>query len=303
MLIPELADLQRPQWRSHVPALWRDNATIQLGDDVIIDRVSPEQVEWLRRLDGSHTGEQLGAELTFSLTDARRLVRCLRAAGAVIDAATVPQALRFTAAEARDALVRRWDAAVDQHRDPVRAIQMIDARDRLRVAIIGEGELRDALARALEAAGLTEVATTASAGCVVLADAHHPDVPAHLDATYLDIPHLHVGVRGDRGIVGPMVVPGVTGCLRCAHLHRRDRDRAWSLLAVQWSQAGASTADPLVVILAAAHAAQLVRTWVDEPRDPQRWADLAVELRLSWLQGQVVSRPPHPLCGCRWPAA
>ena len=40
------------------------------------------------------------------------------------------------------------------------------------------------------------------------------------------IPHLPVRVRDGAGLVGPLVMPGVTSCLRCADLHRSDRDAA-----------------------------------------------------------------------------
>jgi hypothetical protein len=51
----------------------------------------------------------------------------------------------------------------------------------------------------------------------------------HLDRTA----HLTAGVDGSRAVIGPLVLPGVTSCLRCADLHRCDRDPAWPRLAVQ----------------------------------------------------------------------
>ena len=45
--------------------------------------------------------------------------------------------------------------------------------------------------------------------------------------------HLAVDLRVDAGVIGPLVLPGLTSCLRCADLHRRDRDPAWPALAVQ----------------------------------------------------------------------
>ena len=45
--------------------------------------------------------------------------------------------------------------------------------------------------------------------------------------------HLLVQVSGGTGAVGPLVLPGLTSCLRCADLHRLDRDPAWDALAVQ----------------------------------------------------------------------
>jgi hypothetical protein len=45
--------------------------------------------------------------------------------------------------------------------------------------------------------------------------------------------HLVVQTGGEHLVVGPLVLPGLTSCLRCADLHRSDRDPAWSALAAQ----------------------------------------------------------------------
>ena len=47
------------------------------------------------------------------------------------------------------------------------------------------------------------------------------------------VAHLAVRVRDGTGLVGPLVIPGVTSCLGCADLHRRDRDAAWPAVAAQ----------------------------------------------------------------------
>jgi bacteriocin biosynthesis cyclodehydratase domain-containing protein len=47
------------------------------------------------------------------------------------------------------------------------------------------------------------------------------------------LPHLVAWAGAERGVVGPLALPGVASCLRCADLHRLDRDYAWSALAVQ----------------------------------------------------------------------
>ena len=52
-------------------------------------------------------------------------------------------------------------------------------------------------------------------------------------STGAQVPHLVATVRGETGVVGPLVVPGVTSCLRCADLHRRDADPRWPRLAAQ----------------------------------------------------------------------
>ncbi|WP_462188351.1 ThiF family adenylyltransferase [Frankia sp. CcWB2] len=45
--------------------------------------------------------------------------------------------------------------------------------------------------------------------------------------------HLVAGVRETTGIVGPLVVPTVTACLHCQHLHRYSRNPVWPVLAMQ----------------------------------------------------------------------
>lgn len=289
-----------------MPALWRDATTIQLGDDVVIDRVDAPTLTWLRSLDGLRTAQQVARELPIDVTQARRLLRALLAAGAIDDAACTPASARWAGREHRDALAAHMDALVAVHHDSHLAATLVERRQRHRVAILGTGTLRDEVAAALDAAGVQEVATVEKAHVIVLANAHHPDVPAHFDHDAMDLPHLHVGAFGERATVGPFVVPGVTSCLRCAHLHRRDADPAWPLLAVQWSQAivamGGPLVDPLLARAAGVQAAILVRARSDAPEHPDRWAGRAVDLRLPELLPTTQSRPPHPLCGCLWTA-
>jgi hypothetical protein len=68
---------------------------------------------------------------------------------------------------------------------------------------------------------------------VVLTDAlvqHPARVAALMSARQ---PHLLVRVRDTTGIVGPLVVPGLTSCLRCADLHRSERDVSWPHICTQ----------------------------------------------------------------------
>jgi hypothetical protein len=41
------------------------------------------------------------------------------------------------------------------------------------------------------------------------------------------VPHLAVVTSPDRVVIGPLVLPGRTPCLRCLDLHRTDRDPGW----------------------------------------------------------------------------
>jgi bacteriocin biosynthesis cyclodehydratase domain-containing protein len=58
-----------------------------------------------------------------------------------------------------------------------------------------------------------------------------PRLSAGLAATGL--PHLMVHAAEGTGVVGPLVVPGRTSCLRCVDLHNTDTDPCWPALAAQ----------------------------------------------------------------------
>jgi hypothetical protein len=299
-----LARWRRPRLRDDVPILWRDRSTVQFGDDVILDRVSQAHIGWLASLDGLRSPAEIERDLPLPAAESARLLRAVIAAGALDDAARIPDAVRWAAPSQRDAETRRFGATLRTYRDLDAAYAAAGRREGCVVAIVGRDVLREHLVSAMDAAGL-RVDESARPALVVLADGHHPDVPAHFDHDLQDLPHLHVGVHAERGTVGPLVVPGRTSCLRCAHLHRRDADAAWPLLAVQWAQAVPAMShvptDPLLCRLAADHAALLARWWTDAPDRPDLWADVALELRLPDGTARRVPRPSHPLCGCRWP--
>lgn len=111
-------------------------------------------------------------------------------------------------------------------------------------------------------------------------------------------PHLVVTSAVDHGVVGPLVVPGLTSCLRCADLHRRDRDPAWPALAAQLAVVptrGVATEVALATVIVGTAALQAL-TFLDGG-DPD-CVDGSLELHLPDWQLRRRSRPVHPECGC-----
>lgn len=112
-------------------------------------------------------------------------------------------------------------------------------------------------------------------------------------------PHLHAGVVEGTGIVGPLVLPGETGCAGCLHQGRTDRDPAWPRLVAQWRSGRARSVPPCdlalsttVAGLAAAHAL----TFLDGGSPSSagvRWETSVPGL--NWEARQVW---PHPACPC-----
>lgn len=120
------------------------------------------------------------------------------------------------------------------------------------------------------------------------------------------VPHLAAGVRETTGVIGPLVLPGRSACLRCLDLTRADRDPAWSRIAAQLAGYRERPGDPCDVVLAALVAAQaaaqalafLDNEVVDGPLPPTVNGTLEVAMpdwrwrRRTW--------PRHPSCGCSW---
>jgi bacteriocin biosynthesis cyclodehydratase domain-containing protein len=115
----------------------------------------------------------------------------------------------------------------------------------------------------------------------------------------MGVPHLPVYLRDGTAVLGPLVVPGVSSCLTCADLHRRDRDPAWPMLAAQLSvprRRQREPADVVLASLAAALAAAQVLTLLDG-EDPAT-LDGTLEVRPPDWQVRRRTWLPHPLCGC-----
>lgn len=131
-------------------------------------------------------------------------------------------------------------------------------------------------------------------------DGDEPELP---DALFqARVPHLFAAVRETRGVVGPLVLPGGSTCLRCQHLHRADRDPAWPRVAAQLASARAGPG-PCAAVLAtavAALAAHQVLIHLDGVSAPPPTVNGSLELILPGWQCQRRPWPPHPRCGCGW---
>lgn len=113
------------------------------------------------------------------------------------------------------------------------------------------------------------------------------------------VAHLLVGVRETTAVVGPLVRPGSSSCLRCADLHRCDRDPAWPALVAQLAAPRRGSVEPCDVILAtltAAMGAMQALTQLDGGVP----AAVGSTLEVAMPQWQVRRRdwPAHHDCDC-----
>jgi bacteriocin biosynthesis cyclodehydratase domain-containing protein len=112
-------------------------------------------------------------------------------------------------------------------------------------------------------------------------------------------PHLLAQVRDTTGVVGPLVLPGRTPCVRCLELTRCDLDPAWPALAAQLSSSSARQAacDGPLALAVAAQGAMQVLAMVDATTEPAALGG-TLEMALPDWRWRRRSWPPHPDCGC-----
>ena len=102
----------------------------------------------------------------------------------------------------------------------------------------------------------------------------------------------------ETGVVGPLVLPGLTSCLRCADLHRRDADPRWPRLAAQLTAAEPPPSGATVTcLLTAVTAAVQALAYLDGSGAPAT-LDATLELRPPDLLPRVRRWSAHPTCGC-----
>ena len=135
------------------------------------------------------------------------------------------------------------------------------------------------------------------AALVVLAPPPGPDVTTAERLRRDGVPHLAVDTIDGAGIVGPLVVPARSACLRCLEAHRRDRDPMWAAPEDRgWPEAAGSA----LAVATAALATMQALSFLDEPYTGARPATLdgTIELRPPDWRLRRRTWPPHPDCGC-----
>ncbi|MER5769190.1 ThiF family adenylyltransferase [Streptomyces sp. NPDC001985] len=130
--------------------------------------------------------------------------------------------------------------------------------------------------------------------------AHAPDPALAAGWIATGTPHLYAGVVEGTGVVGPLVLPGGTGCAGCLELARAERDPGWPRLLAQWRSGGRRAPAPscelslatAVAGTAAAHALSFLDGELPASTGA-RW-ETSLPL-LDWRSGPV---PPHAGCAC-----
>ncbi|MVO83262.1 ThiF family adenylyltransferase [Streptomyces sp. p1417] len=110
-------------------------------------------------------------------------------------------------------------------------------------------------------------------------DAFAPDPGVAEPLISAGTPHLYAGVIEGTGVVGPLVLPGVSACAGCLVLARAEEDAAWPRLLAQWRSGHRRQVPACDLALATAV------------------AGLAAARALAFLDGA------DPVAGVRWEAS
>lgn len=324
----------RPRIRPGLRLLYRCPGEIQVGLDprhATVIRGLPESV--IRAV-----GTLAGHRTTGDLLDAvgpdeagrsalRDLLVALTARGLVQDAEAVPTPSRLLGEQAagRHPATRR-DMSIAVHGNGRLAVAIacllagagvgrvhVAASGRVQPEDTGTGYHTDDVGRGRSAAARDALrrvdATVATArfdsrrppDLVLLTDAVVPDPELVALLFADDQPHLTVHVRDGVGIVGPLVVPGQTSCLRCADLRRSQVDQCWPRIATQLA-GHAQLADVACTQATAGFAAAQALdalTWSQSAHTrPATW-NASVEIDPFSATTRHRAWPPHPGCPCR----
>jgi bacteriocin biosynthesis cyclodehydratase domain-containing protein len=329
----------RPLLKPALKRIWRDAQTLQLGLQpgraVVVGGLEPTDAQVLDLLDGSRDTPTLLADAGRSGVDPARaghLLGLLASADALDepggpiphDARLDPDLLSLSllrrgVGAAHRTLARRRIAHVTVHgagRVGATVAGLLAAAGVGRVDIDDDGPVRpadlspggirepaagnrgQAATRALpRAAGHDghagrQLAVVAPVGSVAA-----PEVLAAVRHR----PHLLVAVRETTALVGPLVLPGASPCVRCLELARADRDPAWPALVAQLlgSARAPEACDIALATLAAALAAVQALAYLDAHRGFGASVVGGVwEFGLADGRLRRRSVEPHVACGC-----
>lgn len=325
----------RPVLTPAARRLWRGTRTLQLcltpARGVLLDGLDEGTRHLLTLLDGARTHEQVvTAARAAGCTEPEQALATLREAGLLLDA----DDLQVPLPERADRLRLAPDAAALALRPGVAPSTALRARHEARVVVHGGGRVGGPLAALLSEAGVgtvdlrdpaetgwedlavgglraTDVGSPRAAALgerlrssgsaqqpalVVLTD----EVPEQLARVLVRdrVPHLAVRAEGLVGVVGPLVLPGRSSCLRCLALVQEAIDPDWPHL-VPYDEHGhrrVAAGHGVLAAAVAAHAALQVLELLEGGTPASVGGSLELELpgwawrRRTW--------PAHPGCDC-----
>jgi bacteriocin biosynthesis cyclodehydratase domain-containing protein len=336
---PVTLGLVRPALKPGLLPVWRDRNTLQIGIDsrrAVALTGMASAARMITLLDGSRDRAQViqaAAEHGIPTETADRVLTLLAAADALDDFPAGTLGLLPSPLRAR--LAAELATASLAHRDGDGGARTLARRLAAQVRIHGAGRVGTGIASLLTASGIgrvTHAEESATQAAAQPSRANRPSTkpptpppgtppgppqpgppwpdlavlvgrhPLELRATLMRerIPHLAATADEAIGIVGPLVIPGRTACLRCMDLTRADRDPAWPLILAQLlgRQPDPLACDAPLAAAVAAHAAAQALAFIDRPFESGAAENGTLELVLPSWEWRRRTWPPHPDCDC-----
>lgn len=291
-VVRPVLDPAAPLWR-------RDVEHLQFGtdrQDAVVLRDVAGVVNLVRRCDGVREAHEV-----LSGVPAEERPALAAALHALLDAGVLLDADFPRSAAHAGELARLTGAGLAG----ARAQAVVSGRRRHSIGLIGPQVLVQPLAALLADCGATVLpGQAAGMDLVVLAGRPEPDRRLADACAREDVAHVLMSLHPRSAVLGPMVLPGRTACLRCADETRADSDEAWAALVPQLDspvhrQAGVpatAAGSPLLVATLVAATAAAVLAMID---------GLATGYDgslIRWGAGcdapSVGRLAPHPRCGC-----
>lgn len=329
--LPASIGRMRPAIKPGLLPVWRNRDTLQIGVDprrAIALTGMRGTAGLLALLDGSRDLGQVldtAASLGIDSPTADRVIGLLAAGGALEDFPTAVHRAMPLGLRAR--LASELATAAIAHGDTDGGARTLVRRQAACIRVHGATRLGLFTASLLSAAGIGRVVSTGMSAqgsgkppsqipgparnaaarprekrvhrpeMVILADHHRRGLPAALVRE--GVTHLAVHAGEAIGVVGPLVEPGRSACLRCLDLARADRDPAWPLILAQLARqyTDPPACDTVLAVTVAAQAAAQALAHVDRgTAAPVR--NGTIELVLPGWQWRRRTWQPHHRCEC-----
>jgi bacteriocin biosynthesis cyclodehydratase domain-containing protein len=267
----------------------------------------------IRLLDGSRDRERVIAEASergIPVAVTERVLTLLAAAGVLIDFPA--SVLLSIPRELRPQLMPELATASLSRQDGDGGGSLLARRSATSVEVRGSGPVAATIADLLTCSGVATLAVPdepAGPGgrrppgqvpdLAVLVGHQSPGQAAEFQRQR--VPHLVVSASEAIGIVGPLVRPGISACLRCLDLARAQGDPAWPLILAQLRGRAADPAacDAILAAAVAAQAAAQAVAFADRAALAEATASATLELVLPAWQWRRRTWLPHPACTCR----
>ena len=296
----------RPALKSGLLPVWRDRDTVQIGIDprraMALSGMGQAAVV-LGLLDGSRDREQVitAAEEHGVAPDATERILALLAAGGALDDFPA-STLRELSSKSRTRLASELATTSLAHGDGDGGARSLARRRDVAVWIDGERRIGRAVARILAASGVVRVMIGAiqdrRPDLAVIVGRQHPERMSSLVRSR--IPHLAVLAGEAIGVVGPLVIPGSTSCLRCLDYFRASKDPAWPLILAQLAirRPEPPACDAVLTAAVAAQAAAQALIAIDRSPSAAATVNGTLELVLPDWRWRRRTWSPHPACFC-----